>query len=271
MANQTGGTQMPIANQEAADRASTTSRARMQANASAPSAGAAMMAGPAAAQKAAGVQAQEQGQIVAQAQDAVVQKSVGQAQQELHDTELRQKEQQTIHAEAMGKRHASAKNRMNSFGRDIKQKLFEDQLTFDKTEREAKFANQRQMSDFMSIKAADEQSMKNYEQAVQAAIQKDIIMLESAFNALSHAEVEAAGDENKRLDKEANARVAAAKKAIAARLKRSRGRAAYTKQGIGVLKVAAGAYIATLPGGQAAGGSLAMQGGSEIVAAEGEK
>jgi hypothetical protein len=270
MANQTGGTQMPVANQAAADRASTTSRARMQANSAAPSAGAAMMAGPAAAQKAAGVQAQEQGQIAAQAQEAVVQKSVGQAQQELHNTQLRQKEQQTIHAEAMGKRHASAKNRMNSFGRDIKQKLFEDQLTFDKTERETRFANQRQMADFMSIKAADEQSIKNYEQSVQAAVQKDIIMMESAFKALQQAEIQAATDSNRRLDKESAARIKKAKEILEAKIKKSRRRGAYVKQGLGVAKMAVGATAMYYTGGTV-GGSLVVSGGSEAVAAEQEK
>ena len=270
MANQTGGTQMPIANQAAADRASTTSRARMQANASAPSAGAAMMAGPAQAQKAAGIQATEQGQIAAEAQTAVVQKSVGQAQQELHATDLRQKEQQTIHAESMEKRHTAMKSKVAALGRDVKQKLLDDQLEFDETEREARFKSQRQLQDFLTIKAVDQQAMKNYEQSVQAAIQKDVMMMESAYKSLVQAENQHFEDKNRRLDKESNERIKKAKEVIEANLKKSRRRGAYVKQGLGVAKMAVGATAMYYTGGTV-GGSLVVSGGSEAVAAEQEK
>lgn len=267
MANQVGNTQMPVANQAAADRASTANRARMQAN-TAQSAGSAMMSGPAAAQKAAGAAATAQGDIAASAQQAEVQKSVSQAQGDLHNAQLRHAEQQTVHKEAMAQRHTSLRSKMSSLGRDVKQKLLDDQLEFDKTQREARFKTQRQLQDFMTVKAMDQQAMKNYQQEVQAAIQKDVMMMESAYKTLVQAEAQAQTDRNRKLDKEANARIKRAKEIIEEKLRKSRKRAGVMKRNMGVVKGAAGVGLMFVPGGQAAGASLAVSGASDAVAGE---
>lgn len=267
MANQIGNTNMPVANQAAADRASTTNRARMQAN-TAQSAGQAMMSGPAVAQKAAGQAAQAQGQIAAQAQQTVIQKSVGQAQSDLHAADLRHKEQQTIHTEAMANRHTSLKSKMSELGRDVKKELLDDQLEFDKSQRETRFKTQRQLQDFMNIKGMDQQAMKNYQQSVEAAIQKDVHMMESAYKTLVQAESQASTDRNRMLDKEANARIKQAKKVLEEKLAKSRRRAGTFKRNMGIAKTAAGVGLMFVPGGQAAGASLAVSGASDAVEGE---
>ena len=255
-------TQMPVANQAAADRASTASAARMQSNAAAPSAGAAMMKGPAAAQAAAGAQAQEQGQIAAQAQSAEIQKSVGQAHGELQAVELRNKEQNIVHAETMAKRHTDQRAAMSRLGRDVEAELFTKVLAFDKTEREARFSNQRQMADYMKVIAKDQQTTANYQQSVQAAVAKDIEMMDHAMKTLQQFEMNNMSKESYRLDKELQERVKRAQEVIAAKLAESRKKAGKHKQMMGVAKMAVGAGAMYATGGTV-GASMVASGAGD--------
>jgi len=254
-------TQMPVANQAAADNASTASAARMQAN-TAQSAGSAMMSGPATAQKAAGVQAQEQGQIAAQAQSAEIQKSVGQAQQELQAVEIRNKEQNIVHQEAMAKRHTAQRAAMSKLGRDVEAELFDKVLAFDKTEEEARFSNQRQMADYMKIIAKDQQTTANYEQSVQAAVAKDIEMMGHALKTLEQFEMNNMAKEEYRLNKELQERIKRAKEVMNEKLAASRKKADKFKKQMGAAKmvVGAGAMYAT---GGTVGAGLAVQGAND--------
>jgi hypothetical protein len=255
---------MPVANQAAADRASTASRARMQSNL-AMSSGQAMMSGPAVAQKAAGAQAQEQAQIVAQAGQAQVQQTAGQAQAELAQAALRQREQNAINSEEMAKRHDSQRAKLASFGRDVEQELLTKQLSFDKTQREDRFADQRQLADFVRMEAADEQSLRNYTQAVEAAIDKDITMLESAYKTLVQAEYGEFADREQTLDEESMARIKNAKKKIKADLDKAKKKAKTTKGWMAAIKIGAGAALIATGVGVGAGTSLAVSGAVDVA------
>lgn len=259
---------MPIANQAAADRASVASRARMQSNL-AMSSGQAMMSGPAVAQKAAGVQAQEQGQIAAQAKRAEIQADVGQAQQELHATDLRMREQQANHEEQMATRHTEQRNKLRMLGRDVEQKLLEDTLKFDKTEREARFANQRQLSDFLKTQAHDEQVIANYQQSVKAALDKDLIMMRGAFRALEAAEQHQFSLDERERNKELQDKIRAYKEDLQRKLdEQKKKNDSWGNMMAAGKMVVGGALLATGVGG-AAGATLLASGASDVLSSQG--
>jgi len=261
-------TQMPVANQAAADRASTASAARMQATA-AMSAGQAMMSGPAVAQQAAGGQAQEQGQIAAQAQGATIQKSVGQAQQELHQTEIQNKERQIIHAEAMATRHSTQANKLNALGRDVKQKLLDNVMQFQEMNRQQKFIDQRNLEDFLTSKEVDKQTMLDYKQAVQASIDQEIEMMNHALITLTQAMQSDFMTAEFEKDEQLKQRVAMAAKAAKARLAKAKAKAGKFKKEMGFMKMAAGTAIIVGSGGTATGAGAGLiasgAGDAEII------
>lgn len=260
--------QMPVANQSAVDRASAVNQARMQSNLAMTS-GQAMMSGPAAAQKAAGQMAKQQGQIAAQAKQAEIKQEVGLAQQELHNTAQRHDEQQIMHSENMAKRHESQRLKLSKLGRDVKQKLLDDNLEFDKTQRETRFRTERQLADFVTLKTQDEQALKAYAQSVEAAYKKDIIMMRAAYAALDREERHQFSLDERERNKQLEAEIKEYKARLEAEARRKRRGANGTARMIGAAKVAAGVYIATLPGGQTAGTSLAVSGAKDFAGAEG--
>lgn len=275
--------QMPIANQGAADRAAAAAEARRQANMStagvqsrarmqsslAMTSGQAMMGGSVVAQQAAAIQAREQAAIAAETAKAELQLNVGQAQKELFDTELRMTEQQTIHEEAMKNRHTAQIAKLTAAGRDVKQKLLDDQIKFDRTQREVRFATDRQFADFMYTKTKDENALKEYEQAVNHAIEMDNIMVRSAFAALEQEERnQFAMDEYKR-DQALLQKIRAYKAALEAKARAARRKQNGMGRMLGATKVAAGIAVAMTPGGQVAGGTLIGSGVAQYTQAEG--
>jgi len=246
--------QMPINNQSAVNRATAVNNARMQSNI-AMSSGQAMMAGPKVAQQAAAQGAEAQGQIAAQATQATVQEAGQAAQTELRQAVIQDQERAIITSESLERRATEQRSKLESLGRDIKQKLFDNTAVFEKNQGIVRLTEERQLQDFLTMKEVDKQTFLNYAEEVELAIQKEVAVMNAASNAIEF--------EMQRLfDLEQDAATAAQikklgeyKKRLKAREEKARGKASWTSKVVGAGKiVVAGAIVggAAYVGGPAA-------------------
>jgi hypothetical protein len=73
------------------------------------------------------------------------------------------------------------RDELAKLGRDVKEKLFTDRLTFEQDEAGRKFANERQLADYTVANAKSQDALKDKVQQVQQAQQNKEYMVDKAF------------------------------------------------------------------------------------------
>lgn len=121
-------------------------------------------------------QAQQQVQQAGQIGSAGLQEQAATAQNALATKKLN-----------LDKEHLTNTNRLAALSRDLKQKLFDDNMTFKRDETGRAFFNDRQLCDWAVTKAKSQEEFKNYQQKVMQAYDRKMQMLEVAHRKILQA------------------------------------------------------------------------------------
>ena len=135
--------------------------------------------------------------------------------------------------------------------------------------REAEFANERQMADYMALHAKDEEDFKNKAADMMRASEAKIYSLERASSVMLKAMANDFKSGQAQLDRDTQDRIRAAQKALADKIAKEKKKNNQMRKAIGAVKVVAGVVIGVVTSwtgvGAAAGASLAVQGASEMA------
>ena len=258
--------QMPINNQSAVNRATAVNNARMQSNI-AMSSGQAMMSGPKVAQKAAAEGAEAQGQIAAQATQATIQEAGQQAQTELRQAVIQDQERAVITSEDLQRRAVAQRAKLESLGRDVKQKLFDNVAVFEKNQGIVKLTNERQLQDFLTMKEVDKQAFLNYQEDVERTLQKEVAMMNAASNTIEFEMQRLFDLEQDDATVAQIKKLGEYKKVLQEREQKARDKASMKGKLIGGAKIVGAAALAYFSGGSAAApaAGLAASGAADIA------
>ena len=280
MANRLGelGSQMPVADQEAAQRAEAARLIGLQNQLGQVTAEQAAMAGPGLGQQVGAEQTLASGAEtlgVAQGQATQV---VQQGEQALRQAEIDEAERRIGEKERAQNLRIDQEARLNSLGRDIKEKIFDARLRFDTREGEAKFANQAQLMDYKIANAKSSEEFNDYASTVEIALNKDMQMMREAYAQFEQKERQMLASGEAELNRESLVRIREKKRLIAEAQERARKRASKSKKMFGAAKMVVGAGItavgawfapvtggASLAAGGAVGGGLIASGGEEYA------
>lgn len=163
---------------------------------------------------------------------------------------------------------------LNRLGNDVKQKLFDSNMQFEKSERGRKFTNERQLLDYAVANTKDNIELQNTLREMQQAADKDMIMMEAATNKLRQALAQGYAGKKQKLDQATKERI---KRAIEANEKAMRDKASKAKargQMITGVFTVAGAVVGGIyggPAGASAGASLGGAAGGVVAGAAAEE
>jgi hypothetical protein len=159
---------------------------------------------------------------------------------------------------------------VSKLGRDVKAKLFDDQLVFEKDDRGRLFSNERQLADYAIASAKSDIDLQDKMREMTQDAEKDMIMLEATNAKLKQALEQGYLDNKQKLDQDTKRRI---QKAIDANENEMRKKAsnaanrALIFQGLGAV-AGAGIGFATLgPMGAMAGAQLGSEAGKTAAGA----
>ena len=272
MANQIGTLmdQMPIANQEAAEQAEAARQIRLQQQLSQMSPGQAMMAGPAAAQQMGAQASQQQAQIATQAQAAQGQQAIQEAKRAQQQADLAEKKTAMIEQDMLNRRRIEQESQLNRLGRDVKAELMDSRRQFEKDARGERFANQRQLADYMVLNAKSQEEFAGWAQQMEQDLQTDVAMMEQAYRVFENEERRLLESGEAARDRASLDRIRKKKAALEEEQNKARKKASQFKKVLGAAKIVGGVVIAVASWGTAgsAGVALAASGASDIASAD---
>lgn len=153
-------------------------------------------------------QAQQVGATLAGAagqQQLAAQQQAGQQAQQLSQAALA--EQQRAGAQAVGQQQLatqrqaiSTADRLGKLDQNLKNQLFDQQMTFQRDEAGRTMLNDRQLLDYARAKAHSDEQFRNYQQQVEQASQRKIAILEAAHKKLTQEMEQASQGRRQRLD-----------------------------------------------------------------------
>lgn len=151
---------------------------------------------------------------------------------------------------------------VDALGRDVKAKLFDSRMSFEGTEAQRKFANERQLMDFAVASAKNEEDLKNKLQLMEQAGKKELIMMEAAYQKISAALERGFLDNERELDQATKVKLQEMKAAADRARKRKARNAANQRMIVGGVIMGAGAFAGpAAPAVIAAGAGYASGGG----------
>ena len=259
--------QMPIANKAAAKRVKAGQAVQVQQQLKAAGA---TPTGPGAIQTAAAGFAGQQAQADVAGQAAENARIANTAQQGFQQETLRTEETNLQKQAELETVRAETEVRLAEAGRDIESKLLDKELSFNEITREAEFANERQLADYMAMHAKDEEDFKNKSAEMIRASDAKIHTLERANEVLLKNMTNEFKSGQAKLDRATQDRIRKAQAVLAAKIAKEKKKNNQIGKAIGAVKIVAGVAIAAYSGGtaSAAGGAVAASGASDLAGGE---
>jgi len=161
-------------------------------------------------------------------------------------------------------------NQLASMGEQVKQKLFDSNMTFQRDELGRTAWNERQLADWVVKKAKSVEDLRNYQMKVAQISKRKMQYLKTAQQKLTQALEQASTDKMQALDQASRERIARAKIEIERQLREeadaAASRGAMGAGAGGIIGTVVGAYVGGPTGAQIGGqaGSAIGQGASTI-------
>lgn len=142
---------------------------------------------------------------------------------------------------------------LSSLGQDVKAKLFDSRLQFERDEMGRKFSNDRQLMDYAISSAVSQQDVQNKMREMEQAANKELIMLEVSYKKISDAVERGYLDEKRELDQEQQKNLVLMKNKIEKQMRDKQRQAANRRMIVGAVISAVGVgMLATGVGAAAA-------------------
>lgn len=160
------------------------------------------------------------------------------------------------------------RERLSALGEDVKDKLLDSRIRFERDQDGRKFSNERQLADYAAANARTDIEFQQKMRDMQEVAERKILMMEIAYRKLEQAERQGFMKEDQRLDFESTRALAQRKAALEKKIRKEQAKARNNMmiaQGIGtVVGAAAGSFV---PGGTAAGAVIGGSLGTAIYGA----
>ena len=256
---------MPIADRRAAKQVQDAEEIMMQQRLKNVSAGQAAIAGDAAIQEGAALVGANAAESINDQQEQA-QKIKEQAERDRTNQAIREKEQEMQFNNALEKRTMNQKAELDSLRRDIGLEIKEKTNDFAKLAGEIRFKNLEQMEDLALQMATDEEDLKDYTQAIEQTMQKDITYMRQAAEQFKQEAYRMLQSGEAELDRESYRRIKAAERKLRQMERDAKAKLSRTKKllGAGKMKLGAGLIASTSGAGAAGGGALMASGIQEM-------
>jgi len=199
------------------------------------------------------------GEAARQSQQAVDQANLGLEAQAQEQAQSNIRDAATLERQKMDQ-----SSRLKSMGRDIEDQLFNQRLAFDTRADQVKFANERQLADYLVSKSASDEEFRNFEQATSQASKKKIDAMNFAYNTFVQAETHLMQSEQNEQNREMLKRVRARKQEMEKAKAEMAKKASITRKIVGAGKLVAAAAV-TYAGNPVTGSTLAASGASDLT------
>ena len=228
MANRLGelGSQMPVADQEAAQRAEAARLIGLQSQLGQVTAEQAATAGPGLAQQVGAEQVAQAGQDALRVGQAQAGETVAQAGRDFASNQIAEQERRIIEQEAAEVKRMDQEARLAGLGRDIKEKIIDRRRRFDTSEGEARFATQEQLMDYTIANAKKDEDFADYASTVEIALNKDLQMMNEAYAQFEQKERQMLASGEAELNRESLTRIRAKKAWLAEQKRKTEAKAA---------------------------------------------
>ena len=257
------GAQMPIANKAAAGRAQATQGVSLQNQLKAQ--GAAPTTPATVQQTAAGFET-AQNTAALQGQAAEAGREATAASRGFQQDQLQTAEDNLARDREVEQTRREAEQRIASAGRDVAEQLLNKELAFNEQTRQAEFANERQLADYIASNSRDEQDFLQRSQDMVQASQEEVRALEWANQQMITAMKNDFQGTEAEKDRDAQKRIMQAQADLQRKIASEKKKSAALSKTLGAAKIVAGAAIGFfVPGGQAVGASMAVSGASEVA------
>lgn len=241
--------QMPVANQRVADslqanRIQSMQQAVAQATA---------VPDRSQIQQAGAQQAQQAGQIQTGEAQANQHGAAQIAQAELAQKAAEQQEQLANRQLSLQKKQQAAVQQLASLDANIKDELWDKQMSFEQDELGRQMFNERQLMDYKMGQAKSEEDWLSFEQDMREASDRRLEMLKTAYGQVHQALSQASQANAQELDQAQRARLVQAKRAIEAKIQKEKARrsnrAAAFQAGGTIVGAVVGGAIGSMAGG----------------------
>jgi hypothetical protein len=256
--------QMPVANAGIAQGLQQARQAQLQQQI----AGAAPTAGAAAAQQIGAQQAAQAGQIKLQAAQQTQQQT-----QQVAATAINQQRlegMQALAAKKLGidQRQRELSTKLSTLNRDVKNKLFDQNLSFQKDELGRTVFNERQLMDYKLANAQSDEEFKDYEQQTHELSDRKMKMLQMSYQKIQQSLQQAEGMREQQLSNEQKARLTQALQALQQKMAKEKAEQANRASMFNSVGTIAGAVVGGYFGGSSgAAAGAAVGGGAGNIAA----
>ncbi len=254
--------EMPIANNQAARNVAAANAIKMQQGMGQMTQAQAVAGGPSLAQQAGAEVAQQQAAVnTAQAQ-AEAQRDVQGIELDYNAMKIDEEKRHIMEAEQRENRRIDNEMMLAKLGSDIQEKVLNDRMNFQSTERGVTFGSQRQLAHYTAMQAKNLAEYQKYEQDVLQAHETEMQMYDEAYKVYEMREKQMFKSGEAALDRESVNRVRAKKEEIARRRRAAQKRHGFQTKVIGAATVVAGAFItgASFGGAGVVGASMMAQG-----------
>lgn len=231
-------------------------------------AGAAPTAGAAAAQQIGAQQAAQAGQIKLQAAQQTQQQT-----QQVAATAINQQRlegMQALAAKKLGidQRQRELSTKLSTLNRDVKNKLFDQNLSFQKDELGRTVFNERQLMDYKLANAQSDEEFKDYEQQTHELSDRKMKMLQMSYQKIQQSLQQAEGMREQQLSNEQKARLTQALQALQQKMAKEKAEQANRASMFNSVGTIAGAVVGGYFGGSSgAAAGAAVGGGAGNIAA----
>lgn len=134
-------------------------------------------------------------------------------------------------------------------GQDVKQRLFDDRLRFERDEAGRKFSNERQLSDWAVATAGSQEALRDRMQQIEQATQRELVVMKAAAARLEQSIKQNFADSERELDQASKARIIQMKADLDREIEAKSARAA------AIGNILSGAASGAMAGGAASGGN----------------
>lgn len=215
-------------------------------------------------------QAQPLLQVQEQAQKQAAQMGQLALQQQQQDSQRRLQERQLDQSRAQ----RQFENQLNTLNSNVKQRLFDDQLQFQKDELGRTFFNERQLMDYKLATAKSQVEMRDFEQKLRQAGSRKMQLLKSAQAKLTQELQQNFAKGQQELDQASTKKLVEAKRAIEEKIRREQAAARNRASMVSAIGTLGGiAIAAALPGpltaAYAMAGAAGGQGAANILEGSG--
>ena len=166
------------------------------------------------------------------------------------------------------KQLAGAANHISSLGRDLKAKLFDNNMQFAQDEQGRKFTNDRQLMDWAAADAKDLNEFKDRMQVIEQAQKRKIMMLEAASARITQAIKQGWLSKEQKLDQEQTRKLYEIESALKKKIAKEKSKAGNMRaiaKGVGTVGGAiAGGVITGTPTGAMVGAQAGGAGGEFV-------